>query len=221
MKVQRLLRDGAVLIGFGLALYLLTLLVRNIGSGDGDLMDQEFSSDRRRAEKSYSQKDWDQAVVHFAALVKEDPFNGHAWFFLGYSCNAQQVPLYTLVNRELRRTDPDQAKIDEWNEQLKVVMLRAVRPLKRAIDFPRYQNRARFMLAKMYAYHGDHETAFRYLTDAMQDGFHSDHRGGITNSSIFEFKQIQNSGEFLQLAELEQDNFRLSRQRAVQTSQDE
>ena len=85
MKLKRLLRDGGVLIGFGLAFYLLTLLVRFFGSPDIDSVSSEISFDRRQAELKYSQKDWETAVVHFAELVKDDPFNGHAWYFLGFS----------------------------------------------------------------------------------------------------------------------------------------
>ncbi|MDG2185366.1 MAG: hypothetical protein P8K79_06780 [Mariniblastus sp.] len=218
MKLQRLLRDGAVLIGFVLAFYLLTLLVQNIGPSGTESTAQEVSFDRRQAEQNYTQKDWVQSAIHYESLVKDDPFNSHAWFFLGYSYNAQQVPLYTLVNRELRRTDPDEAKIDRWNEQLKVVMQRAIPPLTRAIDFPRYRNQARFMMAKMYAYHGNRELAFRFLSDALQDGFNSNYRGGIVNGGIFEFKEIRDSKKFIELAELEQENFHMHR-RSVQGNQ--
>ena len=218
MKLQRLLRDGAVLVGFGLAFYLVTLLVQNIGSSATESMAQEVSFDRRQAEQNYTQKDWVQSAVHFEALVRDDPFNSHAWFFLGYSYNAQQVPFYTLVNRELRRTDPDKAKIDRWNEQLKVVMQRAIPPLTRAIDFPRYRNQARFMIAKMYAYHGNRELALRFLSAALQDGFNSNYRGGIVNGGIFEFTEIRDSKEFIELAEREQENFHM-RRRSLEANQ--
>lgn len=218
MKLQRLLRDGAVLVGFGLAFYLVTLLVQNIGSSATESMAQEVSFDRRQAEQNYTQKDWVQSAVHFEALVRDDPFNSHAWFFLGYSYNAQQVPFYTLVNRELRRTDPDKAKIDRWNEQLKVVMQRAIPPLTRAIDFPRYRNQARFMMAKMYAYHGNRELAFRFLSAALQDGFNSNYRDGIENVGIFEFTEIRDSKEFIELAEREQENFHM-RRRSLEANQ--
>lgn len=218
MKLQRLLRDGAVLVGFGLAFYLVTLLVQNIGSSATESMAQEVSFDRRQAEQNYTQKDWVQSAVHFEALVRDDPFNSHAWFFLGYSYNAQQVPFYTLVNRELRRTDPDKAKIDRWNEQLKVVMQRAIPPLTRAIDFPRYRNQARFMMAKMYAYHGNRELALRFLSAALQDGFNSNYRDGIENVGIFEFTEIRDSKEFIELAEREQENFHM-RRRSLEANQ--
>lgn len=218
MKLQRLLRDGAVLVGFGLAFYLVTLLVQNIGSSATESMAREVSFDRRQAEQNYTQKDWVQSAVHFEALVRDDPFNSHAWFFLGYSYNAQQVPFYTLVNRELRRTDPDKAKIDRWNEQLKVVMQRAIPPLTRAIDFPRYRNQARFMMAKMYAYHGNRELAFRFLSAALQDGFNSNYRDGIENVGIFEFTEIRDSKEFIELAEREQENFHM-RRRSLEANQ--
>lgn len=211
MKLQRLLRDGAVLVGFGLAFYLMTLLVQNMGSSRTESVAQEISFDRQQAEQYYTQKDWAKSAIHFEALVKDDPYNSHAWFFLGYSYNAQQVPFYTLVNRELRRTDPDQAKIDQWNEQLRVVMQRAVGPLTRAIDFPRYRNRARFMIARMHAYHGNNELALRFLSDAMHDGFHSNYRGGISNGGIFEFSGIRDSQEFSELVDLEQENFQMRR----------
>jgi len=218
MKLQRLLRDGAVLVGFGLAFYLVTLLVQNIGSSATESMAQEVSFDRRQAEQNYTQKDWVQSAVHFEALVRDDPFNSHAWFFLGYSYNAQQVPFYTLVNRELRRTDPDKAKIDRWNEQLKVVMQRAIPPLTRAIDFPRYRNQSRLMMAKMYAYHGNRELALRFLSDALKDGFNSNYRGGIENGGIFEFAEIRDSKEFIELAEQEQENFHM-RRRSLEVNQ--
>ena len=218
MKLQRLLRDGAVLVGFGLAFYLVTLLVQNIGSSATESMAQEVSFDRQQAEQNYTQKDWVQSAVHFEALVRDDPFNSHAWFFLGYSYNAQQVPFYTLVNRELRRTDPDKAKIDRWNEQLKVVMQRAIPPLTRAIDFPRYRNQSRLMMAKMYAYHGNRELALRFLSDALQDGFNSNYRGGIVNGGIFEFAEIRDSKEFIELAEQEQENFHM-RRRSLEVNQ--
>lgn len=206
MKLKRSLRDGGVLIGFGVAFYLLTLLVRFFGAPDTDSVSSEISFDRRQAELKYSQKDWETAVIHFAALAKDDPFNGHAWFFLGFSYDSQQLPLYTQVNRERRRTNPDQDKITAWNAELNRIMQQAIPPLKRAIEFPRYRNKARFRLARMHAYHGDHKQAFLFLREALEDGFHSNYRSGIRDGGIFEFSGIRDSEEFNELFQMERVN---------------
>ena len=211
MKLKRLLRDGGVLIGFGLAFYLLTLLVRFFGSPDIDSVSSEISFDRRQAELKYSQKDWETAVVHFAELVKDDPFNGHAWYFLGFSYDSQQLPLYTQVNRELRRTNPDKNRIAGWNAELYRIMQQAIPPFKRAIEFPRYRNKARFHLARMHAYHGDQQQAFLFLRDALEDGFHSNYRSGIRDSGIFEFSAIRDSKEFNELFQMERVNSQIRR----------
>ncbi|MCH2183621.1 MAG: hypothetical protein MK108_16605 [Mariniblastus sp.] len=211
MNLHRLARDGVVLLAFGLAFYLVTLLIQYLGSGEAESMAQEVSFDRRQAEQLYNEKNWVQSAVHFERLVQDDPFNGHAWFFLGYSYNRQQIPFYTLVNRELRRTTPDPQKITQWNDQLKVAMQRAVPPLIRATDFPRYRNQARFMLARMHAYHGDRDMALQYLSEALQDGFISNYKGGLANGGIFEFRQIRDTEEFRQMVNWEKENHLLRR----------
>ena len=211
MKLSRLARDGIVLFAFVLAFYLVILWVQYLGSAEQESIAEEVSFDRQQAEQSYNMKNWDQSAVHFERLVEKDPFNGHAWFFLGYSYHAQQVPMYTLVNRELRRTNPDPEKITQWNDQLKVTMDRAIPPLIRAIDFPRYRNQARFLLARMHAYHGERELAFKYLSEALQDGFISNYKGGIGNGGIFEFRQIRETPEFQRMVRWEAENFGVGR----------
>jgi len=70
----------------------------------------------------------------------------------------------------------------------------------------------------MYAYHGNRELALRFLSAALQDGFNSNYRGGIVNGGIFEFTEIRDSKEFIELAEREQENFHM-RRRSLEANQ--
>lgn len=187
-------RDVGILIGFCLAFYLLTVLVNWVGGATDEPEPDEYSHDRRMADYFVAKRDWQNATIHFQHLTEEDPFNGHAWFNLGYSYRVQMFSIMRRIQREERRSEPDQQEIERCREEIRPIAEKAIPALEKALDFPRYRNLARFHLARTYAFLGNSEMAIKYLNDAFEDGFVYSDRYGLTG--VYEFQSIRDLPEF-------------------------
>ena len=202
--MKRILRDVTLLLAFCAAFYGITVLINWLGARSSPVQAEEFSFDRRKADQFVAQRDWAKAAIYFENLTREDPFNGHAWYWLGFSHYSQQFPFFQRINRELRKSEPDQQKIDEWKRQAEVFGRQAIPAFERAVDFARYRNLARFRLARIHAYYGETDRALEYLREAVDDNFHCTFRGGLR--SVMEFQEMRDLSEFQAIVKTERQN---------------
>ena len=183
MKPGRIFRDLLVLAVFCGCFYLLTL---NTGEAKTE---QDFSPARLRADEFVKDQDWDSASKEFESLVKDDPFNGRAWFMLGschyYIANDLLGDRHRFVDGGVSTSDP---KITEMDARISVNTKKAIEIYQKSKEFARYRNNSLLRLAVMECRLENFDTALDYLREFVDfDGY--------TVAGLFKYREFGRGGQ--------------------------
>ena len=202
---SRFVRDGIVLLVFCGAFYLVTFAINWISAAASDVsLQAEFTWDRQQADRYLAQQDWKNAAAHLEKLTENDPFNGHAWYFLGLSRFNQRLPFRDDVRREEYKANSSEARIAELKASAREFSLLARPALEQSLKFPRHCNKARILLARMHAFDGEADLAYKHLADAFNEGYASTTKFGIRG--MYDFYYVKDDPKFKELASQELQN---------------
>jgi tetratricopeptide (TPR) repeat protein len=203
--MNRFFSNSLVLALFCAGFYLLTAGINWLSSDESGQRTPELSFDRRMADEFWRKRQWSKAAGHFANLTVQDPYNGSAWSLLGDCYGNMRFEYIRMIYQELeKKSVPDMAKVADCKQSAETLGNKAIPAYEHALDFPRFRNQARFNLARIYAFKGDHERALQYLSEAIEDDFVCEGRNGL--DGIYELSSMKELEQFQELVIKSKEN---------------
>ena len=203
--MSRFFSNSIILAVFCASFYLLTTCISWLASDDDTSIVHEQSFDRRKADQFWRQRRWEDAAVYYENLTSKDPFNGNAWFYLAECHRNQRFEYVRKIYRAERDGTLDEESNDEYMQQAEAIGDKAIEYYQRAIGFPRYSDRARFSMAKIMAFHGQHESALKNLSEAVDNAYVCAGRGGLRE--VYELRDLRGLAEFKDICNAERQNY--------------
>ncbi len=205
--MKRIFRDLFILLVFCGGFFLLIQAVNLFGSDNLPQAPSEHSYNRQQADSFMTRKQYGRAAEFYKQMTIDDPDNGQAWYALA-NCSLQrrrELRRYAYQNSPNESTNP---RVAGARKRAAEYADRAIEPLKKSIDFARYRNLARILLAEIYASKGEDDTAIKFIRDAMDDGYFT--KAGLGMN--YDFQTLRGSDEFDSLIGRENLNRRRYRQ---------
>jgi tetratricopeptide (TPR) repeat protein len=128
--------------------------------------------------------DWSGAVKEYETLIKQDPYNGHAWSQMAQGVRQiRRDAIIELTELEDNQASPQEIaaatqRVEEASERAHEVYLQLQK-------FARYRAMALLQLAVIESYRDNKDQALDYLEEFVERGNHT--RRGIAN--YYEFGQ--------------------------------
>lgn len=171
----------------------------NVSTVDAELQ----SVERQVADLALQRRTWNIAADNLEKLVKNDPYNGFAWYNLGLARWNLCRPIIDARTQELNAAQPDPNRLQELQDKLTPAIASTREALQGALDSARYRNPARYLLAVIHVYQGEVEEAVELLHVALDDGYVR--RNGIDSP---EMTPVQAHPDYVSLKTKETANLR-------------
>jgi thioredoxin-like negative regulator of GroEL len=188
---NRFLANILVLLIFGLGFFGVTFAINWFAYSE-ELIDHEFSFERRTADKYVDEHNWTAAARYYGQLAQFDPENAGACVSKAWCLAQMREQFLSQIRQQMRSNSPDQSIIDNAKVEANLASIDAIEAYEQVLEFPQFRNDARFRLALMNSFAGEKEKALRHLTDAIEDGYKP--RNSINN--YLEFQPLLTEPEF-------------------------
>ena len=159
--MQNRLLSNVIVLAIVIAGFFGITFALNFFSYNDVEVQQEFSFERRMADKLYARKNWEGSGRYYKQLISADPENGGAVFTYA-ECIHQD--LYSKFRTE-KSTEEEELLSNRIGQEL-------IPAYEAAVEFPRYRNLARFRLAMLHGRQGDKREAVEYLVANANDGYY-------------------------------------------------
>lgn len=203
--MSRFFSNSIILAVFCASFYLLTTCIGWLASDNETAVSQEYSFDRRKADQLWRQRKWDDAAIYYKNLTIKDPYNGNAWFYLAECHRNRRFEFVRKIYRAERNGSLDQDSKNEYMQQAEAIGNKAIESYQQLVGFPRYADRARFSMAKIMAFHGQHEAALKNLSEAVDNAYVCASRGGL--KEVYELRDLKGLDEFQAICSAERENY--------------
>jgi len=195
--MPKIVRDLSILIAFCGAFYLLIILVR--GETTNASTSSNFSFDRLEGDRSFMEKDWEQAILHFQKLVEKDKYNALAQAKL---TDAKMKNLYEDCVQYMKLKKQGKLSQEEQKasrSDLRETASHCIEVQYDLIRFDNYRSRALRNLACLYTFIGKRDEAIKFLTQYVEGGSY------IEGSIAFDAKlaPLREREDFQQLIKVE------------------
>ena len=132
-------------------------------------VEQEFSFERRAADRLFHEQNWEGSARYYKQLIAVDPGNGGAVFRYAECLGQRRRPFLRSIGMQLRSDSPNQKIIDESIAKANEIAEEVIPAYEAALAFPRHRNEARFRLALLHALRDEKRQAIDYLVAAHKD----------------------------------------------------
>ena len=123
---NRLLSNLLVLTLFVLGFFAITYSI-NLFSYTEEKVEQEYSFERRTADKLAKERNWEAAARYYKQMITKDPENGGATIYYADCIAQRRIPYLRTIYNQRRSDSPDQdvmaearAKANELAEEIMV-----------------------------------------------------------------------------------------------------
>jgi tetratricopeptide (TPR) repeat protein len=217
MQFSKIGRDLAILLVAGFVLWGIYQTVSIFSASNVDELGQTAVSEtRKRSDEAFLSNRWEDAIEPYQKLVNEDPFNGTAWFRLGFANWKHVQKLASRLATEESKASPDANSVQQLTAQIENHQGVAIAAFEKAMTFSLFRNSARRTLAEIYAFKQDTDKAFEILTAAIDDGYCS--RSGIINDDSLSLLRTMDDPRFQELVRKEKANLDSFKFRSEQLS---
>ena len=154
-------------------------------------VEQEFSFERRAADRLFHEQNWEGSARYYKQLISVDPGNGGAVFRYAECLGHRRRPFLRSIGLQLRSDSPNQKIIEESIAKANEIAEEVIPAYEAALAFPRHRNEARFRLALLHALRNEKRQAIDYLVAADRDN-HKPHR---SISHYYQFQRLLDEPE--------------------------
>ena len=165
MKLKRVTRDVVVLLLFAALFYVSSVVVGQWEDGQSD-EPKEFSEARLRADDRLHEKSWSAAADSYHKITLADPFNGYAWYRIGYSYNEMRQEVKSEI-KAAEENELTSQQIAELEGKLAELNRKAVAGFEKSREHLRYRANSLFLLSIIHADAGEYETSLDYLEEIV------------------------------------------------------
>ncbi|MEM7785806.1 MAG: hypothetical protein AAF623_20835 [Planctomycetota bacterium] len=190
---RRLARDTGILIAFCGCFYLLTVIVARLDGNEDKSLD-DFSKTRISADYHVRKKNWEKAANDFLDLVRQDPFNGRAWYMLGmtsysdgYDKLQQRDKIESKRDAGQKLTEVEKTKIAQYRELGRQKLVKAREYFDSAREFARFRIDAIVRMSLIDCEFDELESALDLLDDFVD-------LGGVTQAGLDRYGQFGSGG---------------------------
>ncbi len=217
MQVSKIGRDLLILLVAGFVLWGIYQTVSIFNSWNIEkLGDTAVSDTRRISDEAFLSNRWPDAIAPYQKLVQEDPFNGTAWFRLGFANWKYVQKVASQLATENSKSEPDAKNVERLEADIQIHQEAAVVAFEKAMTFSMFRNSARRTLAEIYAFKQDTNKAFEVLSAAIDDGYCS--RSGIERDESLAILRTMDDRRFQELVRKEKTNLESFKFRGEQLS---
>ena len=218
MNLKRIQRDGIILILFCVALYAASWVLGKNSPRKKTSLDelQHVSAERVRADQFFEARQWKKAAESFQTLIDEDPYNGYAWYHLGFSHLNMQYNLQKRIAKGESDPTLEESRLQSLRKKQAHHEMQAVEAFEKASEFLRYRGHSLYRLAILYADRHDFQTSLKMIETFVVEGNYS-YRGieyvpqlgvgfpqeGLPPSSSSDKMRLHQFRRFWELVEME------------------
>ena len=167
---NRFLSNLVVLTVFITGFFAISFSINTFSYKD-EFVEQEYSFERRTADKLAQDQNWQAAARYYQRIIQEDPDNGGATINYADCIAQRRIPHLRTIYNQRRSGSPDQKIIDDALAQANQLAEEIIPAYEAALRFPRHRNDARFSLAMLHSMRGEKRLAVDYLLAALNGGF--------------------------------------------------